>query len=212
MVPYFVEWSTLMAVFAIAAITPGADFALILRQSLVHGREAAFATAFGIGAALLFHVSYTILGLGLLISKSLILFNVVKWLGVLYLLYIGIKSITSRGIAGEKNENGKSRKTRQSLKKAFFAGFTVNALNPKAVFFFLSIFSTFVAPVTPIAVKFCYGLSMSALLIGWFVLVGIFMTTPAIRSLYQRAAKWIDRLCGAVFIAFSIRLMFQKAS
>ncbi|WP_297326872.1 LysE family translocator [uncultured Bartonella sp.] len=209
---YLVEWSTLMVVFAIAAITPGADFALILRQSLVYGRQNAFVTSFGIGLALLFHVSYTILGLGLLISKSLIAFNIVKWLGVSYLLYIGIKSVTSRSIAGSTKENQKRSKTRQTMKKAFLAGFTVNILNPKAVFFFLSIFSTLVAPATPMAVKFLYGLSMSTILVGWFLLVSIFMTTPAIRSLYQRAAKWIDRLCGAIFIALSVRLMFQKAS
>lgn len=209
---YLVEWSTLMVVFAIAAITPGADFALILRQALVYGRKNAFVTSFGIGLALLFHVSYTILGLGLLISKSLIAFNIVKWLGVSYLLYIGIKSITSRSIAGFTKENQKRSKTRQTMKKAFLAGFTVNILNPKAVFFFLSIFSTLVAPATPMAVKFSYGLSMSTMLVGWFLLVSIFMTTPAIRSLYQRAAKWIDRLCGAIFIALSVRLMFQKAS
>lgn len=209
---YLAEWSTLMVVFAIAAITPGADFALILRQSLVYGRKNAFVTAFGIGLALLFHVSYTILGLGLLISRSLIAFNIVKWLGVTYLLYIGIKSITSRGIKGGNNENQKRSKTRQTMKTAFLAGFTVNVLNPKAVFFFLSIFSTLVAPTTPMVVKFSYGLSMSSILVGWFLLVSIFMTTSAIRSLYQRAAKWIDRLCGAIFIALGIRLMFQKAS
>lgn len=209
---YLAEWLTLILVFAIAAITPGADFALILRQSLVYGRKNAFVTSFGIGLALLFHVSYTIFGLGLLISKSLIAFNVIKWCGVAYLLYIGIKSITSRGIAGVNNENQKRSKTRQTVKTAFLAGFTVNVLNPKAVFFFLSIFSTLVAPATPMVVKFCYGLSMSSILVGWFLLVSILMTTSAIRSLYQRAAKWIDRLCGAIFIALSIRLMFQKAS
>lgn len=209
---YLIEWSTLMAVFAVAAITPGADFAFVLRQSLVHGRQNAIITSFGIGSALLFHVSYTILGLGLLISKSLIAFNVVKWCGVAYLLYIGIKSFTSRGLVEVNNGSQKSNKTGQTLTKAFLAGFAVNAFNPKAVFFFLSIFSILVAPLTPITVKFFYGLSMSFLLTGWFIIVSIFMTTPPIRALYQRAAKWIDRLCGAIFIALSIRLMFQKAS
>lgn len=209
---YLFEWSTLMVVFALAAVTPGADFALVVRQSLVHGRRNAFATSFGIGLALLFHVSYTILGLGVIIAKSLILFNIVKWLGVAYLLYIGIKSIMSRGETDLETENSKKNNVRQSIKKAFLAGFTVNVLNPKAVFFFLSIFSTLVSPFTPMAVKFCYGLTLSSLLTGWFVLVSIFMTTPMVRFLYYRASKWIDRLCGIVFIALGIRLMFQKAS
>lgn len=209
---YLFEWSTLMVVFAIAAITPGADFALIVRQALVYGRKNAFATSFGIGMALLFHASYTILGLGVIIAKSLILFNIVKWLGVAYLFYIGVKSIMSHGTTGLKTENKRKSNSKQSIEKAFLSGFAINVLNPKAVFFFISIFSTFVSPFTPMAVKFCYGLTLSSLLIGWFVLVSIFMTTPTVRSLYYRASKWVDRLCGIVFIAFSIRLIFHKAS
>lgn len=209
---YLVEWSSLMAVFLVAAITPGADFALVVRQSIVYGRENALATSFGIGLALFFHVSYTILGLGLVIAKSLILFNVVKWLGVAYLLYIGIKALSSRGTAYVNADGQTTGKMQQSWKKAFMAGFAVNALNPKAVFFFLSIFSTLVAATTPMSVKFFYGLSMSMLLIGWFSTVSIFMTAPAVRHKFYRASKWIDKISGAIFIAFGIQLMFRKAS
>ncbi|MHC5306061.1 LysE family transporter [Bartonella sp. LJL80] len=209
---YFAEWATLMAIFLIAAITPGADLAMVLRQSLVHGRKNAIVTSFGIGSALLFHVSYTILGLGLIISKSIFLFNVVKWLGVAYLFYIGFRALTSGGSTATIAESGAVKPLPQSLKKAFLLGFVVNVLNPKAVFFFLSIFSTLVAATTPMSVKFGYGLSMSFLLIIWFTLVSVFMTAPLVRAAFYKASKWIDRVSGAVFIALGVRLMFQKAS
>lgn len=209
---YLIEWATLIAIFAVAAVTPGADFALVLRQSLIYGRKNAFATSCGIGLALLFHVSYTILGLGLIIAQSLILFNIIKWLGVAYLFYIGIKAVFSRDVICVKTEKNGEQKKQQNWTKSFMAGFVVNALNPKAVFFFLSIFSTLVATTTPMPIKFCYGFSMSLLLTGWFVSVSIFMTTPFIRSIFYRVSKWINRVSGAVFIAFGVQLMFQKNS
>ncbi|EJF91595.1 LysE family translocator [Bartonella tamiae] len=210
------EWATLMAVFMIAAITPGADLAIVIRQSLVFGRRHAMMTSFGIGSALLVHVTYTVLGLGIIITQSLLLFNIVKWLGVAYLFYIGLKALTSNGtmLLVENNDKKKLVKAKQaqSLKSAYMIGFVVNVLNPKAVFFFLSIFSTLVNVSTPTTMKLGYGLSMSVLLIIWFVMVSLFMTAPMMRAAFNRASKWIDRLCGFVFIGFGIRLIFQKAT
>lgn len=100
----------------------------------------------------------------------------------------------------------------QSACKAFLLGFTVNMLNPKAILFFLSIFATFVAATTPAQVKGLYAVAMVLLTVGWFVLVSLLLTTPAARRFYARASKWIDRVSGAVFIGFGIRLMVQKAS
>ena len=79
---YFFEFLGLMAVFSIFIVVPGADFAVILRQSIVHGRRAAMMTGLGMGFSLLFHISYTILGLGLIVSKSLMLFAMIKWAGL----------------------------------------------------------------------------------------------------------------------------------
>ncbi len=100
---------------------------------------------------------------------------------------------------------------RQSLSRAFGLGFLANALNPKAVFFFLSIFSTVVSAHTPVVVKFGYGLVMATCLIAWFVGVSLFMTTPRMRAGFARMSQWIDRTSGVVFIALGIKLATEKA-
>ena len=100
---------------------------------------------------------------------------------------------------------------RQTALRAFGLGFLANVLNPKAVFFFLSIFSTVVSAHTPIAVKLGYGLVMAACLIAWFVSVSLFMTTPRMRAAFARASQWIDRTSGVVFIALGIKLATEKA-
>ena len=71
--PYLFELASLMAIFAFAIVSPGADLAMVMRQSLVQGRRAAIITSFGVGTSLMFHVTYTILGLGLIISQSVYL-------------------------------------------------------------------------------------------------------------------------------------------
>lgn len=211
---YFIELISLMAIFSFAIVSPGADLAMVMRQAIVHGRRQAIITSFGIGASLMFHVTYTILGLGLIISQSVYLFNIVKWLGVAYLVYIGVKALKAGKTEIEvsmPHQSG-SGENEQSALKAFTLGFAANALNPKPVFFFLSIFSTVVSAHTPIAIKFSYGLVMATCLIIWFVGVSTFMTTPRMRSAFSRASKWIDRTSGVVFIALGIKLATEKAA
>ena len=210
---YLLELASLMAIFAFAIVSPGADLAMVMRQSIVHGRRPAIITSFGIGTSLMFHVTYTILGLGLIISQSIYLFNIVKWCGVAYLIYIGIKALRAgqTEIKVERAEGAEPAKS-QSAAKAFGLGFAANALNPKPVFFFLSIFSTVVSAHTPFLIKFGYGLVMASCLILWFVGVSLFMTTPRMRAAFTRASKWIDRMSGVVFIALGLKLATEKAA
>jgi RhtB (resistance to homoserine/threonine) family protein len=212
MTRYALELFTLMAIFFFVIISPGADLAMVIRQSIVYGRRSAIVTSFGIGVSLLFHVSYTILGLGLIISQSILLFNIIKWCGVAYLIFIGILSLRAgtTTIAEPVARNPRNEPP-QSVLKAFALGFAANALNPKPVFFFLSIFATVVSLNTPSAIKFSYGMVMASCLIIWFVGVSCFMTTPRMRAAFSRASKWIDRASGVIFIALGLKLAAQKA-
>ena len=209
---YLIELASLMAIFSFAIVSPGADLAMVMRQSIVHGRRSAIITSFGIGTSLMFHVTYTILGLGLLISQSIYLFNIVKWCGVAYLVYIGVKALRAgRTEIDAPAASGAADGKRQSALRAFGLGFMANALNPKAVFFFLSIFSSVVSVHTPMTVKLGYGLVMATCLISWFIGVSLFMTTPRMRAAFSRASKWIDRTSGVVFIALGIKLATERA-
>jgi RhtB (resistance to homoserine/threonine) family protein len=212
MTQYWIELASIMAVFSFAIVAPGADTAMVMRQAIVHGRRAAILTSIGVGVSLMFHVSYTILGLGLIISQSILLFNLLKWLGVAYLVYIGVQSLRAGRVtldAGVPDASGKALP--QTAFKGFALGFLANALNPKPVFFFLSVFSAIVSHETPAAIKFGYGLVMAGCLIAWFVGVSFFLTTPRMRAAFERASKWINRASGAVFIAFGLKLAAEKA-
>ncbi|MAZ15806.1 MAG: lysine transporter LysE [Ahrensia sp.] len=211
MTQYWIELASIMAIFSFAIVAPGADTAMVMRQAIVHGRKAAVLTSIGIGVSLMFHVSYTILGLGLIISQSILLFGLLKWLGVAYLVYIGVQSLRAGTVtldAGVASDQPKAAP--QTAFRGFALGFLANALNPKPVFFFLSVFSAVVSHETPAAVKFGYGLVMASCLIAWFVGVSFFLTMPRMRAAFERASKWINRVSGAVFIAFGLKLATEK--
>ncbi len=208
---YLLEFLGLMAVFSIFIVMPGADFAVVLRQSIVYGRRAAMMTGFGIGLSLLFHISYTVLGLGLIVSKSLMLFGLIKWAGVAYLVYLGIKSFREPGFKVHEIEETSADRAPISAWRCLATGFVTNALNPKAVIFFLSLFSTLVRHDTPSLIQFGYGLGMAAALVAWFSAVATFFTVKPIRDRFIASGKWFNRITGAALVGFGFRLALARA-
>lgn len=206
------EFLGLMAVFSIMIVSPGADFAIVVRQSIVHGRRSAIMTSFGIGSSLLFHISYTVLGLGLLVSKSLLLFGLLKWAGAAYLVYLGIKALRAPAMEAPADvvENVPQKKISDG--RSFLMGFVTNALNPKAVLFFLSLFSALVSHETPVLIQASYGVFMALALIAWFVAVSTFFTIQSVRDRFVSWGKWFNRVTGMVFIGLGIKLATSQAS
>ncbi|WP_411196702.1 LysE family translocator [Rhizobium sp.] len=212
---YILEFLGLMAVFSIFIVVPGADFAVILRQSIVHGRRAAVMTGLGMGFSLLFHISYTILGLGLIVSKSLMLFAMIKWAGVtylVYLVYLGIKSFREPGFKVRDIEVTAEDREPVSMLKCLGMGFITNALNPKPVLFFLSLFSTLVHHDTPALIQFSYGIGMATALVAWFAGVSYFFTVKTIRDRFIASGKWFNRVTGAALVGFGFRLALSRAA
>src|SRR3989344_5815099 len=93
---YFSAILTVALVHLLAVISPGPDFLMITRNSLVYSRRSGIYSAIGLGLGILVHVAYSLIGIGILISKSVLLFNFIKYLGAFYLIYIGYKSLTSK--------------------------------------------------------------------------------------------------------------------
>jgi RhtB (resistance to homoserine/threonine) family protein len=208
--PYWTELAGLMAVFAVMIVAPGADFALVIRQSIVHGRRAAMLASFGIGCSLLFHISYTILGIGLIVSKSLLLFSLLKWAGAGYLIYLGVNAIRAPAMAMNVQDESVGIADLRAW-KLFGMGFVTNALNPKPVLFFLSLFSLLVSPNTPALIQAGYGLVMASALILWFLGVSIVFTSRPVRERFLAMGRWFNPVTGAMFIGLGLRLAFAQA-
>lgn len=200
---YAPEFLLVAAAHLLAVASPGPDFALVLRQSITHGRATALRTSLGIGTGILFHVSYSVLGLALLIRGSAVAFTAVKFAGAGYLAWIGVRVMFTPPRTAVTVAEGAP----PAARGAYITGLLVNVLNVKAMVFFIALFSAGVSPTTPLAVQAGYGLWMAMATAAWFSLVSVFFTQPAVRSRFLRAGHWFDRVMGVVFVALAVRLM-----
>lgn len=206
---YLTEFLTIALIHFLAVASPGPDFAITLRQSVSYGRKSGLWTSLGIGMAILIHVTYCILGLGLLISKSILAFNIVKYIGALYLIYIGIGALKSK--AQSDNLKVSANLETPSSYKSFMAGFITNAFNPKATLFFLAVFSVTVSASTPVLIKIGYGLWMAFATTIWFSALSLLFSKQSVRNLFHKFGYWFERSMGIILIALGIKLAFTTA-
>ena len=206
---YWAEFLTVALIHLLAVASPGPDFAVVVRESVAHGRKAGTYTAMGVGTAIFLHVGYSLLGIGLIISQSIVLFNALKWAAAGYLLYIGFKALRAKPAsasdapvnvaAGERTARG-----------AFTSGFITNGLNPKATLFFLSLFTVVINPHTPLWVQAGYGVYLAVATGLWFCLVARLFSQARVRAGFARMGHWFDRAMGGVLVALGLKLAFTE--
>jgi RhtB (resistance to homoserine/threonine) family protein len=191
----------------LAVIAPGADFAMVVRNSYLYGRRTGLFAATGVAAGVLVHVTYTMLGVGLLIASSTALFTVIKLIGAAYLVFIGVRTFRTRGEVEVDLEN----KTALTPLAALRTGFFTNALNPKTTLFVVSTFAQVVSPGTPVYQQVGYGLFMSFAHLLWFGVVAVFFSHDRMRTLMLRGQKVLNKVIGSVLAGLGISLAFAPS-
>lgn len=205
---YWTEFLTVALVHLLAVASPGPDFAIVLRESVSNGRQAGIWTALGVGSGILLHVGYCLLGIGLIVSQSIVLFNLLKWLAAAYLIYIGIRALQARPADPASAELAPL--AARSPRAAFARGFVTNGLNPKATLFFLSLFTLVISPQTPLLVQAGYGLYLALATAVWFCAVALLFSQARVRRGFVRLGHWFDRLMGAVLVGLGIKVAFSE--
>ncbi|ROR05111.1 LysE family translocator [Erwinia sp. JUb26] len=196
------ELIAVITITLLAVISPGPDFAMVTRNSLMLSRRAGVLTALGIGLGVLVHVTYTLVGVGLLIQQSLWLFNTIRLVGAVWLVYLGIKMLRSRA-GGTPVDR---RVIPLSDAAALRTGFLTNVLNPKTTIFIVSLFMQVVGPETPLAVQIGYGVFISVAHMAWFSLVALGFSAGTVRERLLAVRHWIDRVFGGLLVVFGLLL------
>ncbi|MEV4433192.1 LysE family transporter [Streptomyces sp. NPDC049555] len=192
----------------LAVISPGADFAMVVRNSYLYGRTAGVLAAVGIALGVLIHVSYTILGVGIVIAHSPSLFTAIKLIGAAYLVFIGCRTFAQRTRLDIDLTDGAAVSSWQALR----TGLLTNALNPKTTLFVLSTFTQVVHPGTPLWRQIGYGLFMSLAHLGWFALAAVFFSNDRLRGRMLRSQTLLNRLIGSVLVGLGVALAFAPAT
>ncbi|PMY40918.1 MULTISPECIES: LysE family transporter [Pseudomonas] len=196
------ELLVVITITVLAVLSPGPDFAMVTRNSLVLSRRHGVFTALGIGLGVMLHIGYTLFGVGLLVKESLLLFSVLKIAGALYLVYLGIRMLRTRAVEEEVATDA----PRVSAWTALRTGFLTNALNPKTMIFVVSLFMQVMQPGTGPGVQIGYGAIIVLAHVLWFVAVALFFSTPGIRARLMAYKRRIDQLFGVLLVGFGVLL------
>ncbi len=204
---YLNDFMTLGIIAFLGAVSPGPDFVIVTQSTLSHGKKAGIYTAMGIAAGCLIHISYSILGIGVILKESVIWFDVIKYVGAIYLIYLGIKAIVAKPTAATaKNASTKDRHQTSSSFDAFKKGFFVNLLNPKVALFILSIFTQVIDPITPLEIQAAYGLEFCLIAFCWFTLLSFILSNPTLRKKLLGVQNIIEKILGGFLILLGIKV------
>lgn len=190
---------------ALATISPGADFAIVTRNSINYSKNTGYMTAFGVASATWIHTFYCITGIALIISNTPTIFNLIKYCGAAYLLYIGCKSFLYNPIS---KSNGYENKINNPM-LGFKQGFLSNAMNPKTTLFYLSLFTMVINPKTPLNVQIFYGFIIFLLHLSWFGFVCFLINHPPITKQLDKIEKYLTKIIGFALVLISLRIFIE---
>lgn len=191
-------------------LTPGNDTVFILSKSIAQGRQAGVVSALGIGTGSIIHTALSAFGLSLIITQSILIFNIVKLIGAAYLVYIGIRMWIDRS-SPLQLDGANSRKTK--LSRVYRDAVLTNVLNPKVAMFYIAFLPQFIDPMySTTAVPFMIlGLTFTFTGTLWCITLAWFAAS-VFSSLRQNAkfALYLNKVCGSVLIGLGLRLAFVE--
>ena len=207
-----------MAAGVLLNFTPGPDVLYIVTHALRRGARAGMVAALGITAGCFVHIFAAAVGVSALMAASATAFTVLKWAGAAYLVYVGLRLLLAKGDSamqlGAAGADATSASSQNGLKTIFLRGFWTNVLNPKVALFFLAFVPQFIAPGVenkPLAfllLGLLFNFNGLWVNLGWAV-VAAWLARRA--EMVQKSMHWLDRIAGAMFVGFGIKLALTAA-
>ncbi|WP_299440736.1 LysE family translocator [uncultured Aquimarina sp.] len=191
-------------------LTPGADTIYIITRSIAQGKKAGIYSVLGIGSGAIIHIMLAGFGLSILLTKSILLFNVIKWIGAIYLIYLGIRMLLDKSklFSDKQIEFEKT-----DLWKIYKQGFWTNLLNPKVAIFFLSLLPQFIKPEyvdnsIPFIILGLTFLTTGTIWCLFLAYSASFMTNTLRKN--GRIGKIMKKVSGFVFIGLGVQLLIKR--
>ena len=194
----------LMHLFAVAS--PGPDFFLISRQSILYGKNISIWASLGISMGILMHSLLSIAGIYMILSLYPHLLFYMKIIASLYIAFLGIRTLMIRNnIKIDISVN----KIDISFFKSFFTGFLTNALNPKAFLFFIMVFALISNTTESVVIKMALGVYMAVATFIWFTFISISFAKISQGAVIKKIIPYLEKIVGVLLILISLQILFS---
>lgn len=190
-------------------MTPGIDTVFVLNKSIEQGVKSGVYASLGVNTGVLMHTFFAALGLTVLLSRSALAFTVIKYVGFVYLVYLGISKLkNSKTVIGINTKNVPQKKEQND----FWSGFLTNTLNPKVALFFLAFFPQFISPAqleNPLPFVIL-GFTFAIIGTVWYLGLSFFASTFTHKIEHSpNFSIWLNRISGLVFILMGIKIIMS---
>ena len=206
----FSAWLSYLLVTIILSLSPGPGVFSSISSGLHHGFRRGVWNGVGMQLANLLLLIIVAVGLGAILIASETMFTIVKWIGVAYLIYLGVVTWRTRPRGFVDEDDGKPHTARE----IFMRGFWVNITNPKGIIFFAAVFPQFIDIARPQAPQYAI-LAATTFVVDVIVMAGYTALAAKVMGAMrdERHLKWINRTLGGAFVAAGVALAsFRRAA
>ncbi|EGT3627737.1 LysE family translocator [Morganella morganii] len=220
---------TLAVIHSVALISPGPDFAIMVKIATQQSRSTAIAAAVGISIAILAHTILSLTGVSLLIKSSHTLYLLVQIVGASYLAWMGFGALRAGLAILAKRKASASTNAgtnvdalsadvegaasiagglggAMSRRQGFLTGLYTNLLNPKALVFFLTLFSALITPSVTTSTKIASAVLLLSLSLAWFGFLAVMLSKEQVQLKLQRLTPIIDAIIGVIFMSVALAI------
>ncbi len=208
----FDTWLLYSLAVLVLTASPGPSVLLCLTKSVTEGFQSSIYTALGSLTAIIGIMTLSFTGLGVLVASSEFVFNIIKWLGAGYLIFLGVKALMSKSENYELLDN-KRELTKSSALSLFRGGFIVGASNPKAIVFFTALFPQFIVSNQPLLSQYVvFTATFAVMELSWLLLYSYFGAKSSNWLMKNGRAKVFNKVTGGVFVGAGLMLSSVKST
>ena len=198
-----ITFTQVFVVCLLGAMSPGPSMAVIINNAIFKGRYAGILTAIGHGIGISVYATFAVLGLGLIIKTNVLIFNGLKILSIIFLIFIGVKSILNKKTLDLEKKNIKKNTI------SFIQGFSISILNPKIFVWFIAVYSQFMSKNNDLVFN-TYLVSIAGIVDAcWYIILTLAVTTSSALSFFQKKINFIQKIQGFLFIALGLGLLIN---
>ena len=197
----FVTFAQVFTVCLLGAMSPGPSMAVVINNAIFKGRFNGILTSIGHGIGIAVYATFAVLGLGLIIKTNVIIFNGLKILSIIFLIFIGFKSILNKEKFNLEKKNIKENTI------SFLQGFSISILNPKIFVWFIAIYSQFMSANNELIFNI-YLVSIAGVIDAcWYITLTLAVTSASALRFFRTKLNFIQKIQGFFFIALGLILL-----